>query len=87
MLVPQRKNSVFIGTETRQVRELDKKAKEGKDTIEAKARLNCKGREEGGFRSVHLSMQRKDPPDLESIIGERISSFCIIGMDIEGKVK
>ena len=52
--------------------ELDKKEKEGKDTIEAKTRVNCKGPEEGGFGSVHSSMQRPDPPDLESIIGERI---------------
>ena len=49
--------------------------------------MNWKGREEGGFGSVHSSMQRPDPPDLESIIGERISSLCIISMDIAGKVK
>ena len=63
-MVPQRKNIVLLGTATRQVRELDKKKKEGKDTIEAKARVNRKGCEEGGFRSVHLSMQRPEPPDL-----------------------
>ena len=45
VLVPQRKNIVFIGTETRQVGELDKKAKEGKDTIEAKSRVNWKSLE------------------------------------------
>ena len=55
-----------------QVGGLDKKANKGKDTIEAKARVNWKGREGGGFGSVHSSMQRPDPPDLESIIGERI---------------
>ena len=44
VLVPQHKNIVFLGTATRQMRELDKKAKEGKDTIEAKARVNWKGR-------------------------------------------
>ena len=68
MLVPQRNNIVFLVTSTRQVGELDKKAKEGKDLIEAKARVNWKGREEGGFGSVHSSMQRPDPPYLESII-------------------
>ena len=68
VLVPQRKNIVFLGTATRQVEELDKKAKEGEYTIEAKARVNCKGREEGGFGSVHSSVQRPDPPNLESII-------------------
>ena len=87
VLVPQRKNIVFLGTATRQVGELDKKAKEGEDTIEAKARVNWKGREEGGFGSVHSSMQRPDPPDLESVIGERISSLCSIDMDTAGKVK
>ena len=87
MLVPQRKNTLFLGTATRQVGEFDKKAKEGKDTIEAKARVNCVGREEGGFGSMHSSMQRPDPPDLESIIGERISSLCSIDMDTAGKVK
>ena len=78
---------MFLGTATRQVGELYKKAKEGKDTIEAKARVNWKGREEGGFGSVHSSIQRPDPPDLESIIGERISSLCSIDMDTAGKVK
>ena len=87
MLVPQRNNILFLGTATRQVGELEKKANEGKDTIEAKARVNWKGSEEGGFGSVHSSMQRPDPPDLESIIGERISSLCSIEMDSEGKVK
>ena len=56
MLVPQRKNIVFLCTATRQVGELDKKAKEGEDSIEAKARVNWKGREEGGFGSVHSIM-------------------------------
>ena len=53
MLVPQRKDIVFLGTATRQVGELYKKAKECKYTIEAKARVNWKGREVGGFGSVH----------------------------------
>ena len=52
MLVPQRKNIVFPGTATRQVGELDKKAKEGEDTMGAKSRVNWKGREEGGFGSL-----------------------------------
>ena len=87
MLVLQRKNIVFLGTSTRQVEELDKKAKEVKDTIEEKARVNWKGRDEGGFGSVHSSMQRPDLPDLESIIGERISSLYSIDMDTAGKVE
>ena len=78
---------MFLGTSTRQGGELDKKAEEGENTIEAKARVNCKGREEGGFGSVHSSMQWPDPPDLESIIGERISSLCSIGMDTASKAK
>ena len=36
---------------------------------------------------MHLSMQQPDPPDFESIIGERISSLCSIDMDTAGKVK
>ena len=36
---------------------------------------------------MHSIMQRPDPPYLELIIGERISSLCSIGMDTEGKVK
>ena len=87
MLVPQCKNIVFLGTATKQVEELDKNPKEGEDTIEAKARVNWKGREEGGFGSVHLIMQRPDPPDFELIIGESISSLCSIDMDTAGKVK
>ena len=62
VLVPQRKNIVFLGTATRQVGELDKKAKEGEDTIEVKARVNWKWREEVGFGSVHSSMQRPSSP-------------------------
>ena len=87
VLVPQRKNILFLGTATRQVGELEKKAMEGKDTIEAKARVNCKRREEGGFGSMHSSMKRPDPPDLESIIGESISSLCSIDMDTAVKAK
>ena len=87
VLVPQRKNIVFLGTATKQVGDLDKKEKKGEYTIEAKAMVNRKGREEEGFGSVHSSMQRPDPPGLESIIGERISSLCSIDMDTSGKVK
>ena len=36
---------------------------------------------------MQSSMQRPDPPDLESVIGERISSLCSIYMDTAGKVK
>ena len=36
---------------------------------------------------MHSSMQRPDPPDLESIIGEMISSVCSIDMDTAVKVK
>ena len=32
-------------------------------------------------------MQRPDPPDLESLIGDRIKSLCSIDMDKAGKVK
>ena len=49
VLGPQRKKIVFLGTATRQVGELEKKANEGEETIEAKARVNRKGREEGWF--------------------------------------
>ena len=87
VLVPQRKKIVFLGTATRQVGELYKKVKEGEDTIEAKARANWKWHGEGEFGSVHSTMQRPDPSDLESIIGERISSLCIIDMDTAVKVK
>ena len=34
VMVPQRKNMVFLGTATRQVTELDEKAKESEDDIE-----------------------------------------------------
>ena len=36
---------------------------------------------------MHSSMQRPDPPDLELIIGERISYLCSIDMDTAAKVK
>ena len=87
VLVTQRKNIVFLGTATRQVVELYKNTKEGKDTIEAKERVYWKESEEGGFRSMHSSMQRPDPPDIELITGERISSLCSIATDAAGKVK
>ena len=49
--------------------------------------MNWKGLEEGGFVSVHSSMQRPDPPELESIIGGMILNLCIIVMETAGKVK
>ena len=70
------------------LRRINTKIGKNEDTIDAKPRANWKGgSDEGGFGSVHSSMQRPDPPDLESIIGERISSLCSIDMDTEGKVK
>ena len=42
VLVPQQKNIVFIGTATRQVRELDNKAKEGEDAVDKRVRVNWK---------------------------------------------
>ena len=36
---------------------------------------------------MHSSMQRPDSPELESVIGERITSLCTIDMDTAGKVK
>ena len=49
--------------------------------------MKWKGREEGGFGSVNLSMQQPDSQDLESFIGKRISYLCSIDMDTAGKVK
>jgi hypothetical protein len=36
------KNIVFVGTATRQVRELDEKAKGGEDAIDKRAQVNWK---------------------------------------------
>ena len=42
VMVPHRKNVVFLGTVTRQVTELDEKAKEDDDDIEKRAWVNLK---------------------------------------------
>ena len=40
VMVPQRKNIVFLGTATWQVAELDEKAKEGKDKVKKRAQVD-----------------------------------------------
>ena len=55
-VVPQRKNIVFLGTVSNQAKNLDQKAKEGKVALEERSRRNWKGREEGGYGSVHSEM-------------------------------
>lgn len=87
VLVPQRKNIVFMGTATRQVRELDEKAKGGEDTIDKRARVNWKEREDQGFGSVHSNMQQQTAPDLKSLKGKRISYYCSVDLDEKGTEK
>ena len=87
VMVPQRKNIVFMGTATRQVTELDKKAKEGEADIEKRARVNWKKREAQGFGSVHSNMQQPYAPNLEDLIGEKISYYCNVDMDEAGTTK
>ena len=81
VLVPQLENITFLGTATRQVGELDKKSKEGKDAIEGRARLDWKKREDTGYGSVHSNMQLYSAPKLESLIGVRISQYCSVDMN------
>ena len=69
VMVPQRKNIVFLGTATRQVAELDGKAKEGEDEVEKRARVDWKEGEDQIFGSVHSNMQQPYAPDLEDLIG------------------
>ena len=53
---------------TRQVAEFDKKAKEGKDDVEKRARVDWKEREDQGFGSVHSNIQQPYALDLEDLI-------------------
>ena len=87
LLVPQWKNTTFLGTATRQVGELDKKSKEGEDAIEGRARLDWKKREDIGYGSVHSNMQLYRSPMLESLIGVRISQYCSDDMNEAGTEK
>ena len=87
MLVPQRKKITFLGTEIRQVGELDKKSKEGEDVIEGRARLEWKKREDTGYGSVHSNMQLYSAPKLESLIGVKISQYCSVDMNETGTEK
>ena len=87
VLVPQRKNITFLGTETRQVGELNKKPKEGDDAIEGRARLDWKKREDTGYGCVHSNMQLYSAPKLESLIGVRISQYCSVDMNEAGTDK
>ena len=87
VLVPQRKKITFLGTATRQVRELDKKEKEGEDAIKGRARLDLKKREDTGYGSVHFNMQLYRAPKLESLIGVKISQYCSVDMNKSGTEK
>ena len=84
VLVSQRKNIVFMGTATRQVRKVDEKAKGGEDTIDKRARVNWKEREDQGFGSVHSNMQQQTAPDLKSLKGKIISYYCSVDLDEKG---
>ena len=78
------KNITFLGTATRQVGELDNKAKDREDAIEGRARLDWKKREETGYGSLHSNMQLYSAPKLESLIGVRISQYCSVDMNEAG---
>ena len=87
VLVSQRKNITFLGTATRQVGDLYKKAKEGEDSIEVRARLDWKKREDTGYGSVHSNMQLYSAPKLESLIGVKISQYFSVDMNEAGTEK
>jgi len=80
-MVPQRKSIVFLGTATKQVRRLDEKAKEGESALEERSRRNWKGREEGGFGSVHSNMQTPYPPEPKTLVGERLSVLVSVDLN------
>ena len=86
-LVPQRKKITFLGTATRQVVELDNKAKEEEYAIEGRARLYWKKQEDTGYGSVHSNMQLYSAPKLESLIGVKISQYCSVDMKKAGTEK
>ena len=87
VLFPQLKNITFLGTETRQVGELEKKAKEGEDEIKGRARLGWKKQEDTGYGSVHSNMKLYSAPTLESLIGVKISQYCSVDMNKAGTEK
>jgi hypothetical protein len=80
-MVPQRKNIVFLGTATKQVRRLDEIVKEGESALEERSRRNWKGREEGGFGSVHSNMQTPYPPEPKTLVGERLSVLVSVDLN------
>ena len=84
VLVPQLENITFLGTATRQVGELDNKAKEGENTIEVRAHLYWMKWEDTGYGSVHSNKQLYSAPKLESLIGVKISQYCIVDMNKAG---
>ena len=87
VLVPKREKITFLGTATRQVGELDKKAKEEEYAIEDRARLDWKKREDTGCGGVHSNMQLYIAPKLQSLIGVKISQYCSVDMDESGTEK
>ena len=87
VLVPQRKKITSLGTEIRQVGELDKKSKEGEDSIEGRAHLEWKKREDTGYGSVHSNMQLYSATKLESLIGVKILQYCSVDMNEAGTEK
>ena len=71
-LVPQQKNIAFVGTVTRQVRELDKKATGGKEAIDKRAWVNRKEQEDQGSGTVHSTIWQHNAPDLKSLKGKTV---------------
>ena len=49
--------------------------------------MNWKKREAQGFGSVHSNMQQPYAPNLEDLIGEKISYYCNVDMDEAGTTK
>ena len=66
---------------------MDKKSKEGEDSIEGRALLDCKEREDTGYGSVHSNMQLYSAPKLESLIRVKISQYFSVDMNEAGTEK
>ena len=84
-MIPQRKNITYLGKRTLQVQELDRKAAEQEEIIEANARLTWKNQEDEGFGNVHSKMQQPHAPAL--VKGLKIMYYSSVDMDEEGEDK
>ena len=85
--VPRRKSITFMGTATKQVAELDRKARESENVVDERARKRLKERDQDGTIFLMSELQQKHAPPLEDLVDKRIAYRCEVDLDETGTQK